>query len=85
MEMDKIEKLNKIIDQQRRASQAYYARNFKINDDMTESQKAEVRAKQEARAQKYKARYEANKDYYKNKVKEYRARKQEQQNNQQTN
>ncbi len=74
MDQASIEKFERLLEQQRKASSAYYARNYKITDDMTEEQKQLIRAKIEARNEKQKGRYSNNKEYFKQNVKEYRAR-----------
>ena len=77
MDQASIEKFERLLEQQRKASNAYYARNFKVTADMTEEQKQAMQAKVEERKQKYKERYANNKEYYKQKVKDYQMRKQE--------
>jgi hypothetical protein len=60
-----IERFERLLDQQRNASKAYYARNYKITDDMTEEQKQAIQVKIEARNLKLKERYVNNKEYFK--------------------
>jgi len=76
MDPERIAKFERLLDQQRKASNAYYARNYKITDDMTEEQKQAMQVKVAERKQKYKDRYANNKEHYKQKVKEYQMRKQ---------
>jgi hypothetical protein len=69
---DFITKAKKLRQQQRDASRKYYTNKFKITDNMTDSQKAEVAANIASRKTAYKAKYEANKELYKQRAKEYR-------------
>lgn len=62
-----------------KASKKYYESKYKITDDMTEEQKAVVMENRKNRNNKYKSKYESNKEYYQQKNREYRLRKKKEQ------
>lgn len=67
-----ITKAKKLRQQQRDASKKYYTNKYKIQDNMSDSQKQEINANIARRKEIYKAKYEANKELYKQRAKEYR-------------
>lgn len=69
---DFITKAKKLRQQQRDASKKYYTNKYKIQDNMSDSQKQEINANITRRKEIYKAKYEANKELYKKRAKEYR-------------
>ena len=69
------EKLNKIREQQRKAAKAYYARKYIVKETMTEEEKDAVERKIKERNEISKVKYAANKEYYKEKVKQCMERK----------
>lgn len=62
-----------------KASKKYYESKFKITGDMTEEQKEAINENRKNRNNKYKSKYESNKDYFQQKNKEYRLRKKQEQ------
>mgnify|MGYP003144738098 CR=1 FL=1 len=69
------ERLQEIKSNARKHSKSYYQRNYTYWDGMTEVERAKVEKNIMERKLRTKARYNNNKDYYKQKQKEYRARK----------
>ena len=70
---DFITKAKKLRQQQRDASRKYYNTKYKVTDTMSDEEKASINENITRRKAIYKAKYEANKEQYKQRAKEYRS------------
>lgn len=70
-----MEALKKIREQQRKASNKYYNKNYKITETITPEEKQALEDNIKARQAYYKQKYQAEKDMYKERNRLYREKK----------
>jgi len=68
------ERFEKYRKQTQKASLKYYKKKYLITDDMSDEEKESIKKNIELRKERERKRYEANKDYHREKNKAYRER-----------